>query len=447
MRKLLVLSSKPLGNEVSRTLEQASWELHETTSDRQARQLLGQQRFLVGLCVFWEDDDDDRRRRLGEMISDHPDIRWIAALPRDAVQHETCAALIATRVHDYFSLPLDPTRLAVILGHAYGMTEVGITFLNRQQESATGRYGLLGRSEPMQRLFGDIEWATKSDAPVLIIGETGSGKERTALAIHANSPRRRGPFVPISCGTTAPKVLEHALFGRTEGTRTRTSRPRASARDAASGGTLFLDDIAEMPLAAQARLLRFLTAKERAERGAGISPALDVRVIAASPTDLDEHVESGRILSDLFYRLAVVIIRVPPLRERTDDMEMLAQHFLMEAAKKTQAKVIGISRSALAVMKQYDWPGNLLELSNRIFRAVLFSRRPHLSVRDLDLPKFATETQPLSLEQSRDRAEKETLRRALARNRRNVTRAAKELQISRMTLYRLLEKHGMDRRN
>ncbi len=179
----------------------------------------------------------------------------------------------------------------------------------------------------------------------------------------------------------------------------------------------------------------------------GSSHALDVRIIAAAPSDLDEHVETGRFLSDLFYRLAVIVMRTPPLRERSEDLEILAEPFFREAAKKAQSKTVGISRAAIAAIKQYDWPGNLLELGNRIFRAVLFSRAPHLSPRDLDLPKFATEAEPLSLEQSRDRAEKETLRRALARNRRNVTRAARELRISRMTLYRLLDKHGMDHRS
>ena len=446
MRKLLVLSSRSLGDEVPRELRRTDWQLNQAWSGPQARQLLKQQEFLVGLCVFWNEDSDEHRTELGGVISDHPLIRWIAALPRDAVQHEACAALIATRVYDYFSLPLDPSRLSVILGHAYGMTEVGIRFLQRQQDAAAGRYGMLGRSAPMRELFRDIEWATKSDAPVLIIGETGTGKERTARAIHSNSPRADRPFVPVSCGTTPTTVIERALFSRVDVAPSRASQRKVVPIEPVDGGTLFLDDIGDMPLAAQARLLRFLTARERMQAN-GSSHALDVRIIAAAPSDLDEHVETGRFLSDLFYRLAVIVMRTPPLRDRSEDLEILAEHFVREAAKKAQSKTVGISRAAIAAIKQYDWPGNLLELGNRIFRAVLFSRAPHLSPRDLDLPKFATEAEPLSLEQSRDRAEKETLRRALARNRRNVTRAARELRISRMTLYRLLDKHGMDHRS
>jgi len=202
-----------------------------------------------------------------------------------------------------------------------------------------------------------------------------------------------------------------------------------------------------MAPAAQARLLRFLAERERPKPGNGHSRALDVRVIAASPTDLDQPVASGQTLLDLFYRLAVIVMRTPPLRKRPEDLEILAEHFRKEAAKKTQSRAIGVSRAALAAMEQYHWPGNLLELSNHILRAVLFSKSLHLSTRDLDLPKYASDAEPLSLEQSRERAERETPRVALARSRRNVTRAARELRISRMTLYRLLDKHGMDRRS
>jgi len=347
MRKLLVLSSKPLGDEVARELRRGNWDLNYAWSGAQARQLLGQKGFLVGLCIFWNEDSDEHRKTLGEIISDHPQIRWIAALPRDAVQHETCAALIATRVYDYFSLPLDPARLTVILGHAYGMTEVGIRFLQRLRDAATGRYGMLGRCASMQELFRDIEWATKSDAPVLIIGETGTGKERTARAIHSNSHRAGRPFVPVSCGTTSTSAVERVLFGRPEAAASRASRRKVIPLESADGGTLFLDDIGDMSLATQARLLRFLTERERMQPGQNASRALDVRIIAASPGDLDEYVDSGRILSDLFYRLAVVIIRTPPLRERTDDLEMLAQHFVMEAAKKTQSKTVGLGRTAV----------------------------------------------------------------------------------------------------
>jgi DNA-binding NtrC family response regulator len=254
-------------------------------------------------------------------------------------------------------------------------------------------------------------------------------------------------FVPVSGGTTTTSVVEQALFGCVDAAPSRASRRNVEPLESAAGGTLFLDDIADMPLATQARLLGFLTERERTPPDDGAPRALDVRIIAATTSDLDEQVKTGRMLSDLFRRLAVIVVRTPPLRERSDDLEMLVHHFVMAAPKRTQSKTIGVSRAALTAIKQYAWPGNLLELENRIFRAVLVSQSPRLSVRDLDLPEYASEPEPVSLEQSRDRTEKETLRYALAHNRHNVTRAAKELRISRMTLYRLLEKHGMDRRN
>jgi DNA-binding NtrC family response regulator len=445
MRKLLVLSSNTLGGPVALQLRRRSWQLDHARSGSQARQLLAQKDFLVGLSIFWDEDTDGHCAALAAIICDYPNIRWVAALPRDAVQRDSCAALIATRLYDYFSLPLEAERLSVVLGHAYGMTEVGIRFLRQQQSTAAGRFGMVGRSPAMRGLFRNMQWAAENDAPALIIGETGTGKETTARAIHTSSSRANRPFVPVSCGTTSAAAIERLLFGA-EGAASQGDRRNPGAPESVGGGTLFLDDIADMPPEAQARLLRFLTERERPRAGNGHSRALDVRIIAASPNDLDEHVASGQILSDLFYRLAVIVMRTPPLRERPEDLEMLAEHFVAEAAKTTQSRTIGVSRAALAAMKQYHWPGNLLELSNHIFRAVLFSKSLHLSPRDLDLPKYASDPEPLSLEQSRERAEKETLRLALARNRRNVTRAARELQISRMTLYRLLDKHGMDRR-
>jgi len=446
MRKLLVVSSTPLKGLVALQLQHGNWELDQARSGPQARELLAQRDFLVGLSVFWDQDDEKHRDALAALIYDHPDMRWIAALPRDAVHREPYAALVATRLYDYFSLPLEPERLAVILGHAYGMTEAGSRFFRQQRSAAAGRYGMLGSSPAMRELFGNIEWATKSDAPVLIVGETGTGKETTARAIHANSPRADRPFVLVSCGTASSGFIEQLLFG-TSTAPLAPARSKLAPPESPDGGALFLDGVTEMPLAAQAQLLRFLTDRERAEAGDGRSQALDVRIIAATTTDLEQPVATGQVLSDLFYRLAVIVMRTPPLRERAEDLELLTQHFVREAAHKTQSKTIGVSRAALAAIKQYDWPGNLLEMGNYIFRAILFSQSLYLSPRDLDLPMRAGEPEPISLEKSRERAEKETLRQALTRNRRNVTRAAKELQISRMTLYRLLEKHGMDRRS
>jgi DNA-binding NtrC family response regulator len=446
MRKLLVVSSTSLNGRIALELRHSNWELDQARSGAQARELLARRDFLVGLSVFWDQDDETHREALAAVIYDHPDLRWIAALPRDAVQREPYAALIATRLYDYFSLPLEPERLTVIVGHAYGMTEAGSRFLREQQDAAAGRYGMLGCSPAMRELFGNIEWATKSDAPVLIMGETGTGKETTARAIHASSPRADRPFVPVSCGTASSALIEQLLFG-TSATALPGARSKSAPPESANGGTVFLDGVTEMPLAAQAQLLRFLTERERSKAGERRSQALDVRIIAATAGDLEQPVATGEVLSDLFYRLAVIVMRTPPLRERVEDLEMLAQHFVREAAHKTQSKTIGVSRAALAAIKRYHWPGNLLELGSYIFRAVLFSQALHLSPRDLDLPRRASEPEPMSLEQSRERAEKETLRQALARNRRNVTRAAQELQVSRMTIYRLLEKHGMDRRS
>ena len=230
MRKLLVLSSQTLGGPVTLQLRRRNWQLDRARSGSQARQLLAQKAFLVGLSVFWDEDTDEHCAALAAIIADYPDIRWVAALPRDAVQRESCAALIATGLYDYFSLPLEAERLSVILGHAYGMTEVGIRFLQQQQSVAAGRFGMLGRSPAMRGLFRNMEWAAESDAPVIIIGEIGTRQGD-------NGTRHSHQLLPRKWPVLGGQLRDDLARGhRATPARRRRSRVRGRSKEPGNAG-------------------------------------------------------------------------------------------------------------------------------------------------------------------------------------------------------------------
>jgi DNA-binding NtrC family response regulator len=279
--------------------------------------------------------------------------------------------------------------------------------------------------------------------PVLIWGESGSGKELTSQAIHTLSPRAAEPFVPINCGAIPPALIQSELFGHARGAFTGAAKDKAGLIESAAGGTVFLDEIGDLPKDLQSNLLRFLQEKTIYRVGSTRSIEVDVRVIAASHVNLQQAVADSLFREDLYYRLNVLPIDVPPLRERKDDLEALAQHFFRTYADEKAPQLKGFGSDALRAIREHDWPGNVRELINRIRRAMVLSEGRLIGPHDLGLAPRRAVAPGAGLEGSRIDAERAAIDASLERAGRNITHAARDLGVSRMTLYRLLAKHGI----
>jgi DNA-binding NtrC family response regulator len=304
---------------------------------------------------------------------------------------------------------------------------------------------LVGASPAMRALSRTLASLRHNESTVLITGESGTGKELVAAALHAASPRRGGPFVPVDCGALPESIIESELFGHERGAFTGAVGAPGLFR-LASGGTLFLDEIGEIPLAVQAKLLRALQTREVRPLGGAAALPVDIRVIGATNRDLAEMVAAGRFRSDLYYRLAVVRLELPPLRERALDIPLLAQHFL-EKHRRPDAAVTGIEPEALAALAARDWPGNVRELENAVESALALARGPRLGVHDFAVPSASLPAAPpgaeAALPLSLDAYERAALERALAESGGDATRAARRLGIGRSTFYRKLAEHGI----
>ncbi|HMJ92023.1 MAG TPA: sigma-54 dependent transcriptional regulator, partial [Candidatus Acidoferrum sp.] len=305
-----------------------------------------------------------------------------------------------------------------------------------------GFEGMLGQSRAMEQVFGTVRKVAGSEAPVLVLGESGTGKEVVAVTIHKCSKRADGPFVAINCGAIPDTLLESELFGHEKGAFTGAHMQRPGRVEMASGGTLFLDEIGEVPLALQVKLLRFLQ-DQHVERIGGRKPIkVNTRVIAATNVDLDRAIRENKFREDLFYRLAVVVIKLPPLRERERDSVLLAESFLQRYAVEAGKRKVRFTKEAINAIQQYPWPGNVRELDNRVRRAVIMADETKVTAADLGLEEVVASTS-LDLKGARDRLERDLLTKALRKHRGKISPAAAELGISRPTFYEMLQKLGI----
>jgi len=334
--------------------------------------------------------------------------------------------------------------LDLTLGHAFRRSQ--LRGRDGQPPQPANSMGMVGSSAAIIHLQHQIRKVATNEAPVLIGGESGSGKELAARAVHQLSWRSAGPFVAVNCGAIAPSLIHTELFGHERGSFTGATAGKQGLIESASGGTLFLDEITDLPLDLQTNLLRFLQEHTIHRVGSTRSLKVDARVIAASHVDLSQAVAAGRFREDLFYRLNVLPLMVPPLRERLPDVPILAQHFLEQCkGGRHQRPVEGFSRQAVAAMLAHGWPGNVRELFNRVQRAVVMTDDCLIAPADLG---FAVECSAscIGLDAARTLAERDAISLTLGRVDRNITHAARELGISRMTLYRLMDKHGLAHR-
>jgi DNA-binding NtrC family response regulator len=419
-----------------------AWDVRCVTGLAEAGREFRDNHYLVGLLVKVR--QQHRADEIDAFLRRHSQVRWVGVFHPHELEGAACRDMVAEHLHDYHSMPVDPVRLAHTLGHAYGCA-----VLHRRPERVTGTSTgdgaslLVGNSEAMARLRSQVERVARVEAPVLIWGESGSGKELTAQAIHGQSERANGPFVPINCGAIPPTLIHSELFGYERGAFTGAARAKVGLIESAHGGTLFLDEIGDLPKDMQASLLRFLQEKTIYRVGSTQSIRVDVRVVAASHVQLQQAVASGNFREDLYYRLAVLPVSVPPLRLMRDDMVTLAEHYFDLYASESQARLRGFSNSAIAAIHDHPWPGNVRELINRVRRALVMADGRLITPQDLGLDASAALVPAAALDDARSRTERTALRECLQRSGQNVSRAARALGVSRTTMYRLLNKHGM----
>ncbi len=378
------------------------------------------------------------------LVACHP-LRWVALVTPEFLQCRECAEFIYKYFEDYHTLPIDEERLRNTLGHVHGMVRLKQTLSQQDVEPGKKSYQMFGQSPQMNELFRAIEKVARVDSPVLLNGESGTGKELVARALHYHSLRSNGPFVAVNCGALPENLVQSELFGHEKGAFTGAVSRKMGKIEAASGGTVFLDEVGDLPYEAQANLLRFLQEGTIERIGNNATTSVDVRVLAATHVDLESAVEQGRFREDLFYRLNVLRLNLPPLREREGDIELLANRFFSIFAEKNSSKVKGFSKQAIKLMKHHAWPGNVRELINRVQRAVIMAESRLITPQDLGLDKDHNSRAGGSLHDVRHHAEKQVIIDTLSSANNNVSEASRILGISRVTLYRLMNKYDLVR--
>ncbi|MFH1985767.1 MAG: sigma-54 dependent transcriptional regulator [Pseudomonadota bacterium] len=346
---------------------------------------------------------------------------------------------------DYLLKPFDPNELGVlidkILDHQAQAREN--LYLREQWKEQTRFESMIGQAEPMQRVFDMIRDVSPTDATVLITGETGTGKGLAAKAIHSNSPRCEGPFVVVNCGAVPEHLMESELFGHQKGAFTDARETRKGRLELVHGGTLFLDEIGEISMRMQIDLLRVLEDRVFYRVGGTQPIDADFRVIAATNRDLASAIRERRFRQDLFYRLNVVQMHMPPLKSRKADIPLLADHFLRRFAQETNKPVDGFTRDAIDELMLYDWPGNVRELENAIERSVVVGKGRKIT--PADLPILCAITPPASTGTALKDVERTHIARILDESQWNISRCAKLLGVDRSTLYQKIKRYGLEK--
>ena len=375
---------------------------------------------------------------------------------------QDAVAAIRAGAYDYLPKPFDPDEAAVKVDRAveYKRLRDKAEHLSRQVEERFSFERLVGKSPGMQQTFALLRKAAALDITVLVTGESGTGKELAARSIHAASARKDGPFVAVNCGALPAELVESELFGHAKGSFTGATIDKKGLVEEAAGGTLFLDEIGDLPLPLQVKLNRALQERTFRRVGETKERTLDARIVAATNVDLKARVADGRFREDLYYRLAVFPVRLPALRERRDDVPLLASHVLSRASARPGRAPTGFTHAATRALTAYSWPGNVRELENAIERAVAIAEGDAIDVVDLPTevtddparggapPESAASLARLSYREATalltDRATRAYLQALLASTAGNVSRAAEQAGLARESLHRLLKKHGVD---
>jgi two-component system, NtrC family, response regulator len=378
-------------------------------------------------------------RLLSQIQSQLPSAKVIVITGRE--EHEHALRAIGNGAYDYYQKPIDGDTLTFVVGRAFRLWELEEE--NRRlvsEQAQRGLEGLISNDPAMLQVCRLVERVAPTNATVLILGETGTGKELVARAIHNLSDRRAGPFVAINCAAIPEQLLESELFGHEKGAFTGASARKIGKIENANGGTLLLDEIGDMPQPLQAKILRFLQ-ERTVDRVGGREPIpVDVRVLSATHRDLKAMIGEQEFREDLYFRLGEISLTIPPLRDRPNDVLMIAQSLLDRFAPDLKLR---FSDSAKAAMRAWPWSGNVRELENRVKRASIMAEGNLVHPSDLELGE-AQHTASLNLKQARDEVERKTLSAALERSGSNMAQAARLLGVSRPTLYDLLSKHQIN---
>lgn len=449
-RILVVEDDDSLRRVTQAQLEKSGFQAAAAESVTQALEILAEQATDLVLCDL-NLPDASGMELLKRVRSEYPDTTVIMVTAYGTV--ETAVEAMKGGAYDYLTKPVHPDELRAVvnrvLEHQHLLEEVRV--LRTTIDQKYGFENIIGRSSGLLRVLESASRVAPTDATVLIRGETGTGKEVLAKAIHFNSRRRQRPFVIINCGAIPRELLESELFGHIKGSFTGAYTHKKGKVETADGGTVFLDEIAEMPLDLQMRVLRLVQEREIEKVGANAPLKVDVRLIAATHRDLEALVASGGFREDLYYRLAVIPITLPPLRDRTEDIPEFVQEFFRRSRLKHGKPAMEFPASLMPFFVNYRWPGNIRELENVVERIVLLSLSDELSVADLpdcirqahegmDLPALPSTTDALSLEA----VEKELIIQALRKFNWNQSQAARHLGISRKTLRYRIAKHGIE---
>jgi two-component system NtrC family response regulator len=378
---------------------------------------------------------------LQQILALAPDTKVIVLTGNQDRAHAVQA--IAMGAYDFHQKPCEPELLALVIRRAFFLH--GLQQENRRMQGGADSplSGIISRDPGMLKVCRQVEKVAPSTATTMVLGESGTGKEVIARALHQGSPRAKERFMAINCAAIPETLLESELFGYEKGAFTGAVKQTKGKVEAANGGTFFLDEVGDLPMPLQAKLLRFLQERVIERVGGHEEIPVDVRIVCATHQNLKELVKAGRFREDLYYRLSEIVLTIPPLREREGDAVLLAQHFKNRFCAQEGRGNLHFSPDALAQIAHHDWPGNVREMENCIKRAIIMADGPAITADDLGLSGAPVEEEPFNLRQVRDEAEYRAIVRALARVEGNIVKASELLGVSRPTLYDLLERHAI----
>ncbi len=377
---------------------------------------------------------------LEEILAINPLTKVIVASGNS--ERENALNAVNMGAYDFFAKPIDMDILKLMIDRAFNLYDLEIERRQVSQSGVTEPFkGVIAASPEMLSICRGVERVATSDVSVLLTGESGTGKEVLARALHQASNRKDGPFCAINCAAIPENLLESELFGHEKGAFTGAIKQQVGKIETAESGTLMLDEIGDMPLALQAKMLRFLQERKVERVGGRKTIEVDVRIVSATNMDLADAIKEGTFREDLYYRLNEISFHVPPLRERTGDVLLLAKYYLAKLSAQLEKKGKEFSSDAISAIEAYDWPGNVRELENKLKRAVVLSEGHVIMPLDLDLEAVEGRIAFPTLKQVRERAEVDVVNQALTISGGNVSQAAKLLGVSRPTLYELMKSH------
>ncbi|NVK21943.1 MAG: PEP-CTERM-box response regulator transcription factor [Kangiellaceae bacterium] len=378
---------------------------------------------------------------LEEILQLAPTTKVIVVTGND--QREVALQAVELGAYDYYQKPIQPDELTLIIKRAFELANLEDENRKHFKNNKNSFHGIIATSPEMLAVCQKIEKVSPTDVSVLLLGDSGTGKELLAKAVHDISPRSSGQLVAINCAAIPDNLLESELFGYEAGAFTGANKTNMGKIEYANNGTLFLDEIGDMPMPLQAKLLRFLQERVVERVGGRESIAVDVRIIAATHHSLEDLVAQGKFREDLFYRLSEVTLSIPPLAKRNGDVVLIARKLLEKYNEQYSRNIRSFSKGAVHAMESYTWPGNVRELENKIKSAVVMSDSNQVTAEDLQIDESQLREMPLNLRQVREEAETRAIQRAIVLADGNISQAAKLLGLTRPTLYSLIDKYAI----